>query len=262
MSSRPPKPSSSSARLCHRADVASVSEPLPILRSWLDEQRVGIDENEVQRLAQYLDRLLATNRVMNLTRITDPDDAQLRLLADSLDLLRFFPDDARTLVDVGSGGGVPGLPLAIARPDLHVTLVDATAKKVRFLDETASDLGLDRVAAIKGRAEELGRDPDHRDRYDIATARAVARLVTLVELVLPLVRPGGVAILPKGPAAGDELGEAEYAIRMLGGQARLIVDGAVEGTRIVVIDKRKPTPEQFPRRTGVPNSTPLLGPRR
>ena len=157
---------------------------------------------------------------------------------------------------------MPGLPLAIARPDLRVTLVDATAKKVRFLDETVSAIGLDRVAAVQGRAEELGRDPGHRDRYDVATARAVARLVSLVELALPLVRPGGVAILPKGAAAEEELEEARYAIRMLGGQARPIVDGAAEGTRIVVIDKRKPTPEQFPRRTGVPNSSPLLGSRR
>ena len=213
-------------------------------------------------MARYLELLLATNRVMNLTRIADPDDAQIRLLADSLDLLRLIPENARTLVDIGSGGGVPGLPLAIARPDLRVTLVDATAKKVRFLDETVSAIGLDRVAAVQGRAEELGRDPGHRDRYDVATARAVARLVSLVELALPLVRPGGVAILPKGAAAEEELKEARYAIRMLGGQARPIVDGAVEGTRIVVIDKRKPTPEQFPRRTGVPNSSPLLGSRR
>jgi len=200
--------------------------------------------------------------VVNLTRITDPDDAQLRLLADSLELLRRLPDDARTLIDVGSGGGVPGIPLAIARPELRVTLLDATAKKVRFLADAASDIGLGNVRAIQGRAEELGRDPEYRDRFDVATARAVARLATLVELTLPLVRPGGIAILPKGSAAAEELAEADYAIRMLGGRARPIGASNVAGTQVIVIDKRAPTPGQFPRRTGVPNATPLLGPRR
>lgn len=239
-----------------------MSESLPILRHWLDERAVRIDGDAIERLARYLDLVLATNRVMNLTRITDPDEAQIRLLADSLDLLRLIPSDARSVIDVGSGGGVPGLPLAIARPDLSVTLLDATAKKVRFLRDTAHAIGLDNVVAIQGRAEEIGRDEEHRERYDVATARAVARLATLAELTLPFVRPRGAAILPKGAAVEVELGEANYAIRMLGGRARPIIDGNVEGTRIIVIDKLKPTPEQYPRRTGVPNSSPLLGPRR
>lgn len=239
-----------------------MSESLPILRRWLSEHDHALDAETIDTLERYLDRLLTTNAVMNLTRITDPNDAQIRLLADSLDLLRVVPSSARTLIDVGSGGGVPGMPLAIASRDLFVTLVDATAKKVRFLDEVVRILHLDNVVAIQRRAEELGRDARHRDRYDVATARAVARLATLTELVLPLVRPGGVAILPKGAAAEEELEEAGYAIRMLGGRPRPILDGAVEGTRIVVIDKLKATPEQFPRRTGVPGSSPLRGPSR
>lgn len=239
-----------------------MSDQLPILRRWLEEHAAPLDDDSVARLSQYLDRLLATNQVMNLTRITDRADAQIRLLADSLDLLRFVPDDARSLIDVGSGGGVPGLPLAIARPDLRVTLLDATAKKVRFLEETARELGITNVVAIQGRAEDAGCDRRHRDRHDVVTARAVARLATLVELTLPLIRPGGIAILPKGAAAEEELAEASYAIRMLGGRARTIIDGAIEGTRVVVIDKMTTTPEQFPRRNGVPTSSPLVVPRR
>ena len=238
-----------------------MSEPLPILRRWLDEHAIRLDDGATAQLTQYLHLLLEANSVMNLTRISDPDAAQIRLLADSLDLLRVIPDDARTLVDIGSGGGVPGLPLAIGRPSLRVTLVDSTAKKVRFLNETARNIGRDNVVAIHSRAEDLGRDRQYRERFDVATARAVARLVTLVELILPLIRPGGVAILPKGSASDEELAEADYAIRLLGGRARPTLDGRVEGTRIIIVDKLKSTPAQFPRRTGVPNSTPLVDPR-
>ncbi|MCO5178273.1 MAG: 16S rRNA (guanine(527)-N(7))-methyltransferase RsmG [Thermomicrobiales bacterium] len=235
-----------------------MTDSLPLLKQWCDEHDLPLDGDTSTRLAAYLDVLLETNQVMNLTRITDPDDAQIKLLADSLDLLRFIPDDAHSVIDIGSGCGVPGMPIAIARPDLFVTLVDATAKKARFLDEAADKLGLTNVEAIQARAEELGRIPKRRERFAVATARAVARLATLAELTLPFVRLGGVAILPKGSAANDELVEATYAIGMLGGKPRGVFASNVEGTRIVVIDKVRATPAQFPRRTGLPNSSPLL----
>jgi 16S rRNA (guanine527-N7)-methyltransferase len=148
--------------------------------------------------------------------------------------------------------------LAIARPDMHVTLLDATGKKVRFLAETAEALGLQHVTAIQGRAEELARDPAHREQYDVVTARAVARLATLAELTLPFVRKGGVAILPKGAAALDELREARHAIGLLGGRARDPHVAEVEGTTVIIIDKRNQTPITYPRHTGIPNKTPLL----
>lgn len=235
-----------------------MTDLLPILTKWCNDLALPLDDATAVRLASYLDILLETNQVMNLTRITDPDDAQIKLLADSLDLLRFIPDDAHSVIDIGSGGGVPGMPIAIARPDLFVTLVDATAKKVRFLDEAAHKLELTNVEAIQARAEELGRNPKRRERFAVATARAVARLATLAELTLPFVRLGGVAILPKGSAADEELAEAAYAIGMLGGRARGVIQSNVAGTRIVVIDKVRATPAQFPRRTGMPNSRPLL----
>lgn len=207
----------------------------------------------------YRDLLLAANARFNLTRITDPAEVEVRLLADSLSLLPFVSEGTSRLLDIGSGGGVPGLALAIARPDLRITLLDATAKKVNFLAETADALGLERVTAIQGRAEELARDRRYRERYDAVTARAVARLATLAELAIPFLSSGGRAILPKGAAAAEELAEARYAIGLLGGRARPLVETTIEGTTIVIIDKRKPTPQAYPRTTGTPNKHPLLG---
>jgi len=229
------------------------------LARYADRLGVELDAEATERFAIYRDLLLAANERFNLTRITDPDEVEVRLLADSLTLVPEIPEAATHLLDIGSGGGVPGLALAIARPGLHVTLLDATAKKVRFLAETAEVLGLDRVTALHGRAEELARNPNHREQYGAVTARAVARLVTLVELSLPFVSVGGCAILPKGSAAAEELDEARYAVGLLGGRARPLVPTPIEGTTLIVVDKRKPTPAAYPRTTGVPNRKPLIG---
>lgn len=229
------------------------------LIDYADRLGVTLDAEAVERFRQYRDLLLAANERFNLTRITDPDEIELRLFADSLSLLPHLPENATRVLDIGSGGGVPGMALAITRPDLPMTLLDATAKKVRFLTETADALGLDNVMTIHGRAEELARDRLHRERYDAVTARAVARLATLVELALPFLTVGGRAILSKGSAAADELAEARYAIGLLGGRAHPLVATEIEGTTLVVVDKRKPTPAAYPRNTGVPNKSPLLG---
>lgn len=220
---------------------------------------VSIEPEQVQMLDLYLDLLLEANAQFNLTRITDPDQVETRLIGDSLALVPHIPAAAHSLLDIGSGGGVPGMPIAIARPRLAVTLMDATGKKVRFLSETAAVIGADNVTAVQARAEEFAREPDRRERYNVVTARAVARLATLVELALPFLRVGGRAIFPKGSAAQDELDEAAHAIRLLGGETRRIQESPVEGTRIVLIDKIRPTPSAFPRRTGIPNKLPLLG---
>jgi 16S rRNA (guanine527-N7)-methyltransferase len=229
------------------------------LTRYADRLAVTLDSEAIERFSIYRDLLLAANERFNLTRITDPDEVEVRLFADSLSLVPQIPADATNLLDIGSGGGVPGLALAIVRPDLDVTLLDATAKKVRFLAETAEALGLNRVTALHGRAEELARDRRHRESYGAVTARAVARLATLVELALPFLSVGGRAILPKGSAAAEELDEARYAIGILGGRARPLVPTPIEGTTLVVIDKRKPTPAAYPRTTGVPNRSPLTG---
>lgn len=213
------------------------------------------------QLTEYLRLLLDATQRLNLTAITDPAEAEQRLIGESLALLEFLPGDASSLIDIGSGGGIPGLPLAIARPQLNVTLLDATRKKVDFLRSTAEELGLRNIATLNGRAEELAQDRGRRERYDVATARAVARLAVLVELTLPFVRVGGRVLLPKGAAAADELAEAAEAIRTLGGHGELLPAGAGE-LRVIVIEKRRPTPTGYPRRTGLPHKRPIGVPAR
>jgi 16S rRNA (guanine527-N7)-methyltransferase len=231
------------------------------LRAAIETLGIALDERAFERFTRYRELLLAANARFNLTRITDPVEIEMRLFADSLALLPLIPAGAVNLLDIGSGGGLPGLALAIALPELPIDLLDATAKKARFLDDTARELELTQVRAMQGRAEDLGRNPDFRERYAVVTARAVARLVTLAELALPLVAPGGVALLPKGGAAAQELTDARYAIGMLGGRARRPLRTPLPGTTIIAIAKHKPTPAQFPRRPGIPNKTPLSAPR-
>lgn len=181
---------------------------------------------------------------------------------DALLGLPHLPPDARRVVDLGSGGGVPGLPLALARPDLALTLVEATSRKVAFLLQARDALGLaDRVAVEPARAESLGRRADLREAFDAATARALGPIDTCLELALPLVRVGGRVVLYRGPAEADA--EAAIAARvapLLGGGSPRTVTATLPsgaGRRFVVVDKVAPTPDRFPRRDGIPAKRPL-----
>ncbi|CAN5393540.1 16S rRNA (guanine(527)-N(7))-methyltransferase RsmG [soil metagenome] len=205
----------------------------------------------------YVTLLMEASTQFNLTAITDLEGIERRLVASSLEILKHIPPQATSLLDVGTGGGVPGMILAIARPDLDVTLLDATLKKVTFLKETAAVLGLANVTTVHGRAEDLSHDLAHRERYAVVTARAVARLATLVELVMPLTAIGGTAILPKGATAHDELDEARAAVGTVGGKNPRAVESEIDDNLFVLIDKIETTPERFPRRAGMPNKRPI-----
>jgi 16S rRNA (guanine527-N7)-methyltransferase len=216
-----------------------------------------LSEETQQRLDRYLDLLLETNKQFNLTAITDREVAASRLIAESLAVLPLIPKRAVRLIDIGTGGGVPGMVLAIMRPDLRVDLLDSTKKKVTFLTEAAGTLELSNVRAFHGRAEEFGREPGFRDAYDVAVARAVARLATLSELVLPFVHTGGIAILPKGEAVHDEVAEAEGALSELKGQLLPIHQSEVNDVRFVVLRKQGRTPKLYPRKSGIPSKQPI-----
>lgn len=225
------------------------------LGTLLGQRGLVLPAETVGQLVRYRDLLLEANLQFNLTAITERDEVDARLIAESLALLPLIPQTATSLLDIGSGGGIPGMPLAIARPDLQVTLLDATAKKVRFLDQTTAALGLSNVTPLWGRAEELAHDRCYRERFDVVTARAVARLTTLVEYALPFARLGGTLIFPKGAGVVEELQEAEYAITTLGGKAMPIHPPAT-----VVMSKVRHTPRAYPRRAGRPVKRPLLAP--
>jgi 16S rRNA (guanine527-N7)-methyltransferase len=224
-----------------------------------------------EQLIALRDLLVQWNRRFNLTACTEPADINARLIGDSLQMLPVLdevvdPIAARqrepvTLIDVGTGAGFPGLVLKIARPELDVTLLDATGKKIRFVEQAIAELGLTRTRAIHGRAEEIGRQPHHRERYDVVTARAVAALPALLELTLPLLRIGGTALFPKGLEIDEEIAAAAYAAEELGG--RVTGDRRLESpltpvmTRLVVVSKILSTSNRYPRRSGVPAKEPL-----
>lgn len=193
------------------------SAPLPVPEGFgarLDALGASVSEARLAQLGDYLGRLLAMNAQMNLTAITDPEIAWERHVLDALTLLPLLagvPAGGR-LVDVGSGGGIPGVPLAIARPDLRITLVEATQKKASFLSAVSAAMGLPNVSVRAERAESLVRG-ELRAAFDAVTARAVARLFTLAPLTLPFARPGGLVLLIKGQRADEELAEASAVLR-------------------------------------------------
>jgi 16S rRNA (guanine527-N7)-methyltransferase len=226
---------------------------------------VPLDAEAAARLARYRDLLAERGKVVNLTAVRAPEEIERRLFLDALamvpDLERaceaLVDHDAPKLIDIGSGGGVPGLVLKIARPRLEVTLVDATGKKVAFLREVIADLGLASIRAVQGRAEELGRDPAYREQFDLATARAVATLPVLLEYVAPFLDEGGVALLPKGLAIEEELAAGRRAGALLGVEIVSSRQLPVEDTRLVIARKVAPTASAYPRRTGLPSQRPL-----
>lgn len=224
---------------------------------------VPLSDTQLSRFDLYRRLLLERNARFNLTAIEEPEGVERRLFLDALlmvpvvDRLRApRPGGTARLVDIGSGAGFPGLAIKIARPDLRVTLIEATGKKVAFLADAIAALELEGVDAVHARAEELGHHVAHRDRYDIATARAVASLPALLELGAPLLRVGGVALFPKGTGIEEEVAASRRAAPLLG--VRLTgIDPLPGGTTLVRVEKVAPTLPRFPRRPGLPAREPL-----
>ncbi len=230
----------------------------------------GISLSAIQRdlLARYRDTLRERNTVTNLTAVRDTPGIERRLLVESLRLVppilslpQLDPTSALRLIDVGTGGGIPGVVLAIAMPDVQVTLLEATGKKVAFLDDMIRELDLANCMTHHGRAEDIGHDPGWRNQFDVVVARAVASLPALLELCLPLARTRGWLVLPKGPDLDDELAQGERAAPLLGGaiqSATLLPDsGSGVDTRLVIVSKLATTPRTYPRRAGIPARSPL-----
>ena len=231
------------------------------------ELGITFEPCEVERLGRYLAILLDANSRMNLTAIREESEAWDKHILDALTLVAVLSDleDGARVVDIGSGGGLPGIPLAIVMPSVLFTLVDATAKKCRFLEETAAALGLSNVRVINDRAERMGgdigsRSPEgrqdaHREQYDLAVARAVGRMAMLVELTVPLVKIGGLIVLTKGQKADEELAEAKQALYMLHTTHAGTIDTPTG--KIVVLEKQRKTPRDYPRGNGEPKRSPL-----
>lgn len=210
---------------------------------------LGLPADGIPALIRYADLLVEKNKVMNLTAITEPADIARLHFLDSAALLTIADFKEKTVADVGTGAGFPGVPLRIIEPSMHLTLLDALNKRVEFLKEVCGDLGLADVECVHARAEEFAAD--RRESFDLVTSRAVAALPLLCELCLPLVNVGGSFISMKSVDAGAELDSARRAIEVLGGTVGRVVDYDIPGTEIrhraIVIKKARETPKKYPR---------------
>lgn len=231
--------------------------PPPDFISRAEALGIAFETGDLDRLGRYLDLLLQANERFNLTAITDPQQAWMRHILDSLTLVPLIVTcEARTVIDVGSGGGLPGVPLAIVMPDTQFTLLEATGKKARFLEETIATLGLCNARVVNERAEVVGQDVHlHREQYDLVIARAVGRLPVLLELTVPLARIGGFVLAMKGEQAASEIVESKAALHLL--HAHVVETRPTETGAIVVIEKQRKTPRAYPRGPGDPKKSPL-----
>lgn len=214
----------------------------------------------LRRTEVIAERLAAVNPHMNLTALTSPEEMALLHVYDSLALLSACGFKGKRVVDVGCGGGFPALPLA-AVPEASVTALDATAKKLEFVAQTAQAADLPNVSTLCGRAEELGREPSHREAFDVAVSRGVARLNVLAEWSLPLVKPGGLFVAMKGPRGEEEAAEAARAFELLGGGAVSVIPYEIpvfgRSHRLIVVEKKAGTPGIYPRPNGKIMKKPL-----
>lgn len=234
-----------------------------ILAARADEAGIPLTAEQIGQFSVYNEMLLDWNTRMNLTALTAPEDVAVKHIIDSLtayDAALF--DGARTLIDVGTGAGLPGIPLAVYAPHLTVTLLDSLNKRVRFLTEVTAAMGLQNVRCIHARAEEAARTVEHRAAYDIVVSRAVARLPVLLEYTLPFVRVGGTLLALKGRAYAEEQKEARRAAEVLGGgriTARPVhLPGLDDVRAILTVTKERQTPAAYPRGGGAPTRRPLL----
>lgn len=230
----------------------------------LSKHNFELTDKQKQQFKLYFKMLIEVNEHVNLTRITEEDEVYLKHFYDSITPLFTFGavfKDGATLCDVGTGAGFPSIPLKILKPGLKVTIVDSLQKRLNFLKDLISELGLTDVELVHGRAEDVGQNKLYRERFDIVTARAVARMSVLSEYCLPLVKKGGYFVALKGPKAEDELDDGKKALEVLGGKLikdeELTLPASEEERTLVLVQKVKSTPKKYPRQAGTPRRKPI-----
>ncbi len=220
-----------------------------LLKNGFSAMKLSVSDAQIAQLEDFTARMLETNKVMNLTRITDPKEIAEKHLLDCASLLQAADFSKKSVVDVGCGAGFPGMPLHILCPSCKLTLLDSLGKRIRFLQGCIDAMNLSDIEAVHARAEEFAAK--HREQYDFAVSRAVAQLNVLAELSLPLVKQDGAFIAMKSKDTDEELERAKKAIRLLGGEIEKIIDYTIPHTeithRLVVIRKKNHTPKQYPR---------------
>ena len=226
----------------------------------VDKLGITLSEIQLKQFYNYMNLLIEWNKKINLTAITEPNEIILKHFIDSLTISKYISDGTR-VVDVGTGAGFPGIPLKIYRQDTEITLLDSLQKRINFLDEVIKELNLEKIETIHSRVEDFGKNNRHREKFDIATSRAVANLATLSEYLLPLVKVGGKVISMKGSLIEEELENSKNAIKILGGKIEKVDEFNLPNSdisrNIVLIDKIKETPNKYPRKAGEPSKKPL-----
>ncbi len=226
-------------------------------------KKIGIvlEEEQIEQFYQYEKLLLIWNEKINLTAITKPEEIILKHFIDSITIAKYIGAN-KTLIDVGTGAGFPGIPLKIIRKDIQITLLDSLNKRVQFLNEIIKQLELKEVETIHGRVEEFGKNKKYREKFDYATSRAVANLTTLSEYLLPLVKIEGKCICMKGSTVKEEIDQSQKAIAILGGKIEEIEAFQLPESdidrHIVLLRKIKQTPAKYPRKPGTPSKEPIL----
>lgn len=223
----------------------------------------NLSQQQKAQFERYFELLVEWNEKINLTAITEKNEVYEKHFYDSVSPSFFYDfSSVGTLIDIGAGAGFPSLPIKIMYPHLQITIVDSLNKRIQFLQHLVQELQLNQVTCLHGRAEELGVMSSHRDRYDVVTARAVARLNVLSEYCLPFAKVGGVFIVLKGSDAPNELDEAKKAIKVLGGKTEKMEGFQLPSEQaernIIIINKLTPTPKQYPRKAGMPAKKPMI----
>ena len=231
------------------------------LKNVLNNWNFTLTDSQYEQLDLFYNLLIEKNKVMNLTAITEFDEVVVKHFADSLSICKVLPKDINTVCDLGTGAGFPGIPMAIAYPNLQFTLIDSLNKRIKFLQEVVDALGLTNVTLIHARAEEAGRNKLYREHFDLVVSRAVANISTLSEYCLPLVNIGGYFISFKSGNISEEITAAGSAINKLGGHMNEPVYFELPETDIsrsfLIINKEKKTPKSYPRKAGTPSKEPL-----
>jgi 16S rRNA (guanine527-N7)-methyltransferase len=227
-----------------------------------DLKAIGIElsDEQLEQFLTYYEMLIEKNKVMNLTTITDFDEVLEKHFEDSLSLIQAVDlEKSQTVIDLGTGAGFPGIPLKIAFPNLQITLADSLNKRILFLDDVIRELGLTGIDTVHGRAEDLAKNSDYREKFDLCVSRAVANLSTLSEYCLPFVKIGGKFISYKAGECDEEVAASKSSIFLLGGKISDIkkFELGESGRAFVIIDKVSGAPKKYPRKAGTPSKDPL-----